>query len=105
MDFILWQVLESSGMTMKREIDCRGVNSRQINRRACLQTTVPAGMAGLTLPTLLTIRAEAKAVNRPLDDTAVIQIWLGGGPARVRPSSTTPAASCRSYIRARCSRN
>ena len=77
---------------MKREIECRGLNSRQINRRAFLQTTVSAGMAGMTLPTLLAAQAQTKSVDQTLDDTAVIQVWLGGGPTHFETYDPKPNA-------------
>lgn len=68
---------------MRTESNCRGLSGRQIRRRAFLQTTLSAGMAGLTLPNMLRAQAAAREYGGPEAvaagaDTAVIQIWLGG---------------------------
>ena len=75
----------------RREFRCRGLGSEQIHRRAFLNTTVSTGMAGLSLGTLLEQRAHAK--NRPSPaDTAVIQVWLGGGPTHFETYDPKPKA-------------
>ncbi|MBI2825340.1 MAG: DUF1501 domain-containing protein [Planctomycetia bacterium] len=78
---------------------CRGLSGRAIGRRAFLETTVAAGGAGLTLPMLLQSRAAAResgqAAREPgqtVRDTAVIQIWLGGGPTHFETYDPKPQA-------------
>jgi len=61
------------------------------SRRSFLQASL--GMAGtLGLPTLLRQRSEAAEMGRPRRDTAVIQIWLGGGPSHLDMYDLKPAA-------------
>ncbi|HAB11950.1 MAG TPA: DUF1501 domain-containing protein, partial [Planctomycetaceae bacterium] len=47
------------------------------SRRHFLEGTLSAGTAGLGMPELL--RLQAASGKQPPSDTAVIQIWLGGG--------------------------
>jgi len=77
---------------MASEISCRGLRGREINRRAFLETTISAGTAGLALPTLLAARAAAREQRPTSEDTAVIQIWLGGGPTHFETYDPKPAA-------------
>lgn len=71
---------------------CRGLNAAGVSRRAFLHTTVSAGTAGLTLPSLLRAQATASDSGRPASDTAVIQIWLGGGPTHFETYDPKPLA-------------
>jgi uncharacterized protein (DUF1501 family) len=71
---------------------CRGLRHAEISRRAFLETTVSAGTAGLALPSILAARALAQEVTQPVDDTAVIQIWLGGGPTHFETYDPKPDA-------------
>lgn len=51
------------------------------------------GSAGLALPNLLAARCEAAAQGRPVKDTSVVWLWLGGGPTHVEtfdPKMTAP---------------
>ncbi len=63
-----------------------GPQSREImrvgNRRWMLQTGLQ-GIAGLTLPMVLEARARAASEGRNVKPTAVIQIWLSGGPSQI----------------------
>ncbi len=65
-------------------------NCQGISRRTALKAGF-LGIAGLTLPDLLRLRAEGSAEKK---DTAVILLWLDGGPS--------PAGNLRSQ--ARCTR-
>src|SRR5215831_5172874 len=58
------------------------------SRRAFLRTSLFAAGA-LGLPTLLQQRALAGQLRR---DTAVIQLWLGGGPSHLDMYDLKPAA-------------
>lgn len=49
------------------------------SRRSVLKTSL-AGIGGLTLPTLMKLRAEGKA---PSGDKAVILLWMTGGPSHI----------------------
>ncbi|MFP6767567.1 MAG: DUF1501 domain-containing protein, partial [Planctomycetaceae bacterium] len=71
---------------------CRGMNGSQIHRRSFLETAVSAGSLGLSLPALLARRADAAAAKRPVHDTAVIQVWLGGGPTHFETYDPKPMA-------------
>jgi hypothetical protein len=62
-----------------------------LGRRAFLRASVlTAGAFGL--PGLLCQQARAAAQGRPRRDTAVIQIWLGGGPSHLDMYDLKPAA-------------
>src|SRR5262245_5600083 len=53
------------------------------SRRWFLQTGM-AGMAGLSLPALLSARTEAAGNSQPPSDhKAVIMFWLSGGPSQI----------------------
>jgi hypothetical protein len=77
---------------MLRKSACRGLGSKSINRRAFLETTVAAGGAGLSLSRLLESRSVARQIGAPSNDTAVIQIWLGGGPTQFETYDPKPEA-------------
>ena len=76
----------------RHESNCRGIPGSSINRRAFLNTTVAAGGVGVALPQLLAARASARQAGRPARDTAVIQIWLGGGPSQFETYDPKPDA-------------
>ena len=61
------------------------------SRRALLRMTVSAGMAGLSLPAILELKARASESGAGRD-TAVIQIWLGGGPSHFETYDPKPLA-------------
>ncbi|MCA9050114.1 MAG: DUF1501 domain-containing protein [Planctomycetaceae bacterium] len=42
-----------------------------------------AGMAGLSLPDLLQVRAEAAAAGRSMNHKSVILLWMTGGPSHI----------------------
>jgi len=62
------------------------------SRRRFVQCSLMAGGAGLTLADVLRLRAEAAISSKPRRDTAVIQIWLGGGPSQFETFDPKPAA-------------
>jgi Protein of unknown function (DUF1501) len=52
------------------------------------------GLGGLLLPDLLRARAAAAAAGRPTRNTAVVWLWLGGGPSHIEtfdPKMSAPA--------------
>jgi hypothetical protein len=61
------------------------------SRRAFLRATLQTAGA-LGLPGLLGRRAEAARAGRPGGETAVIQLWLGGGPSHLDTYDLKPAA-------------
>src|SRR5262245_58071500 len=64
---------------------------RTMPRRRFLWSTLCAGGAGLALPDILRLRAlSANEGQSP--DTAVIQIWLGGGPSQFETFDPKPLA-------------
>jgi len=68
-----------------------GIRRSLLSRRAFLRTTLAAGGA-LALPNLLEQRAQAAEAGRPRRDTALIQVWLGGGPSHLDMYDLKPAA-------------
>jgi len=60
------------------------------NRREFLQTSLLAGGAGLSLSQIA--RARETALPGAEKDTAVIQIWLGGGPSQFETFDPKPSA-------------
>lgn len=64
------------------------------NRRSFLRGSLLAGGTGLSLPDLLRLQAVARdSENKNLDPkTAVIQIWLGGGPSQFETFDPKPDA-------------
>jgi hypothetical protein len=72
--------------------NCRGRSGEWVNRRAFLETTVAAGGAGLSLSRLLESRAASRQPGIAARDTAVIQIWLGGGPTQFETYDPKPEA-------------
>ncbi len=68
--------------------DCEGTNRREFLRIGAL------GLTGLTLPGLLSLRRAAAEQGRSTKDTAVIWLWLGGGPTHIEtfdPKMEAPA--------------
>lgn len=65
------------------------------SRRRFLSTSLAAGGMGLGLPDILRLQAASRNDRSTSDsDTAVIQIWLGGGPSQFEtfdPKPETPA--------------
>ena len=65
---------------------CDGISRRNFLRVGTL------GMAGLALPDLLRLRALAAKAETPAKDTAVIQIFLSGGPSHMEMYDLKPDA-------------
>ncbi len=67
-----------------------------ISRRRFVQSSLLAGGAGLSLADIARLRAQAavktSGSSRSVPDTAVIQIWLGGGPSQFETFDPKPAA-------------
>ena len=61
-------------------------------RRRFLQSSLFAGGAGLSLADILRQQAIAETQGRSTADTAVIQIWLGGGPSQFETFDPKPHA-------------
>jgi hypothetical protein len=57
-----------------------------------MQGSLCAGGAGLALADVLRLRALGAAQGRTPPDTAVIQIWLGGGPSQFETFDPKPTA-------------
>lgn len=71
-----------------RSGNCAGESRRDFLKVGSL------GLGGLTLPGLLRGRAEAAAAGRPVKNSSVVWLWLGGGPTHVEtfdPKMTAPA--------------
>lgn len=66
--------------------------NNQSGRRRFLQTTLATGGLGLSLPDVLQLHAASSPVGKAKPDTAVIQIWLGGGPSQFETFDPKPAA-------------
>jgi hypothetical protein len=65
---------------------CDGLSRRSFLRIGFL------GLAGLTLVDHLRLRAQAQAAGRTRSDTAVILLWLGGGPSHLDMYDLKPSA-------------
>ncbi len=65
---------------------------RRVSRRCFLSASLLAGGAGLALPDVLRLRALAAEEGKASPDTAVIQIWLGGGPSQFETFDPKPLA-------------
>jgi hypothetical protein len=65
---------------------CDGVTRRGFLRVGFL------GMAGLSLPDHLRLKARAADQGQPTRDTAVIQVYLGGGPSHIDTYDLKPDA-------------
>ncbi len=65
---------------------CDGVTRRSFLRVGFL------GLAGLTLADHLRLRAAAAEAGQPTKDTAVILLWLGGGPSHLDMYDLKPEA-------------
>src|SRR4029077_13361535 len=68
--------------------DCEGTSRRDFLKVGTL------GLTGLTLPALLRARGAAAAAGKPVKDTSVIWLWLGGGPTHIEtfdPKMDAPA--------------
>ncbi len=63
-----------------------------LTRRSFLQAGVLGGLAGLTLPQWLRLKASAAQDGRATRDTAVILIWLDGGPTHMETYDLKAAA-------------
>src|SRR6516164_4944995 len=63
-------------------------NCAGMTRRTALKAGF-LGLAGLTLPDLLRLRAEGSAEKK---DTAVILLWLDGGPSQLETYDPKPDA-------------
>lgn len=61
----------------RRDHDCDGTSRRDFLKVGAL------GLGALTLPQLLASRARASALGKPVKDTSVVWLWLGGGPTHV----------------------
>ncbi|MGH7202778.1 MAG: DUF1501 domain-containing protein, partial [Planctomycetaceae bacterium] len=72
--------------TRRRYRDCDGRTRRDFLK--------VGGLGALTLPGLLQARTQAAEQGLPVKDTAVVWLWLGGGPTHVEtfdPNMTAPA--------------
>src|ERR1700756_3785775 len=65
---------------------CDGVSRRSFLRVGFL------GLAGLTLADHLRLKAAAAEQGKPTKDTAVILLWLGGGPSHIDMYDLKPDA-------------
>jgi Protein of unknown function (DUF1501) len=63
-----------------------------ISRRRFVQGALVAGGLGLTLANILRLRANGATTGEGRRDTAVIQVWLGGGPSQFETFDPKPGA-------------
>jgi uncharacterized protein (DUF1501 family) len=61
----------------RRFRDCEGTSRREFLKVGAL------GAGALTLPGLLAARAQAAAAGKPVKNTSVVWLWLGGGPTHI----------------------
>lgn len=72
----------------ERHCGCDGASRRNFLRAGTL------GITGFSLPQLLAARASAKEQGRSTKDTAVVWLWLSGGPTHIEtfdPKMTAPS--------------
>jgi len=60
------------------------------SRRSMLKASL-AGLAGITLPDLLRLRADTTAASRPSRQKSVILLWMTGGPSHIDTWDVKPA--------------
>lgn len=75
-------------LSNRRYHDCSGANRREFLKVGAL------GLGALSLPSLLQARAAAASLGEQVKDTAVVWLWLGGGPTHVEtfdPKMTAPS--------------
>lgn len=65
---------------------------QSLSRRRFLSASLCAGGAGLTLGDILRLQALGAEQGQSAPDTAVIQIWLGGGPSQFETFDPKPEA-------------
>src|SRR5205814_3445098 len=65
---------------------CDGVSRRSFLKVGFL------GLAGLSLADHLRIKAAAAEADQPTRDTAVILVWMGGGPSHIDMYDLKPSA-------------
>lgn len=65
---------------------------QSVSRRRFLSASLRTGGAGLGLGEILQLRALASEQGHAAPDTAVIQIWLGGGPSQFETFDPKPLA-------------
>ena len=67
--------------------DCEGTTRREFLKIGTL------GAGAFALPQLLAARAQAAAAGRPVKDTSVVWVWLGGGPTHIANWRVTSATT------------
>jgi hypothetical protein len=75
-------------ISKRQSRDCAGHTRRDFLKVGGL------GLGAISLPGLLAARAQAAETGRPVKDTAVVWLWLGGGPTHIEtfdPKMTAPA--------------
>src|SRR5262245_15659476 len=75
-------------------LDVTGTSYRTcdgLSRRSFLKVGF-LGLAGLTLADHLRLKAQAQEAGQPTSDTAVILLWLGGGPSHIDMYDLKPDA-------------
>jgi hypothetical protein len=77
---------------MRSQYKLEAVVSKSYTRRGLLKCSLLAGGTGLALGDVLRLRAEAASPSKQNPDTAVIQIWLGGGPSQFETFDPKPDA-------------
>ncbi len=71
----------------RRYRDCDGTTRRDFLKIGGM------GLGAMGLPTLLQARAEAAKAGKPVKNTSVVWLWLGGGPTHIEtfdPKMTAP---------------
>ncbi len=78
-----------SFIARRRHRNCEGTTRRDFLKIGALGF----GSTGLGLSSLLRARAQAASTGQPVKDTAVVWLWLGGGPTHIEtfdPKMTAP---------------
>src|SRR6266540_4332582 len=69
----------------------RAVNCAGVSRRSFLQAGF-LGLAGLSLADFLCLQKQAAAAGRTSKNTAVILLWMDGGPSQLETFDPKPDA-------------
>ncbi|HUE14500.1 MAG TPA: DUF1501 domain-containing protein, partial [Planctomycetaceae bacterium] len=83
---------EHAGVAWYNPLQPAGSDLIRVGSRRWFVQTGLAGFAGLSLPGLLQHRAKAATPGSTAQKTAVILVWLSGGPSHIDTFDPKPTA-------------